>query len=182
MERGGLYDPTLLPDFDPAIFGLVSAKLAQQDVVGVDGNLVAPWDLADKLRPGTLVAIEANLIVYSFCKPSDPSTVSRIPHICDQPCSDPKSIQTFQLQVRRVQVLEESAAPATVRVTSAPVSPSKKSASGLFARLSKSAPTPTLSHGDSKVAESSRASTSRTTPADTPAAGPSPSKRVTRSK
>ena len=75
VELGGLYDPALLPDFDPSIFGLTAAKLAQQDVVGIDGNLMAPWHMAEKLRPGTLVAVEANLIVYSFCKPSDPSTV-----------------------------------------------------------------------------------------------------------
>lgn len=75
MELGGLYDPALLPDFDPSIFGLFKAKLAQQDVIGADGSLVAPWDMAEKLRPGALVAVEANLIVYAFCRPSDPSTV-----------------------------------------------------------------------------------------------------------
>ena len=74
-ELGGLYEPTLLPDFDPSIFGLNAAKLAQQDVLGIDGKLVAPWNMSETLRPGTLVAIEANLIVYSFCRPSDPSTV-----------------------------------------------------------------------------------------------------------
>jgi hypothetical protein len=85
IEIGGLYDPTLLPDFDPSSFCLTTAKLAQQDVHGIDGNLMGPWDMAENLRPGTLVAIEAKLIVYSFCKPSDPSTVSVsiFPYICD---------------------------------------------------------------------------------------------------
>ena len=84
MERGGLYDPALLPDFDPSIFGLVRAKLAQQDVVDADGSLVAPWDMAEKLRPGALVAVEANLIVYAFCRPSDPSTVCTMAIRCAQ--------------------------------------------------------------------------------------------------
>ena len=91
-------------------------------------------------------------------------------------------LQSFQVQVRRVQVLDESAAPVTVHAPSAPVSPAKKSASGLFARLSKSVPPITLHSGDSKAAESSHASTSRTAPTDTPVSGPTPSKRVTRSK
>jgi hypothetical protein len=52
----------------------------------MDGKLVGPWDMATALRPGTLVAIEANLIVYSFCKDPDPARVS-IPHIgISKPC------------------------------------------------------------------------------------------------
>lgn len=78
IEVGGLYDPALLPDFDPSIFGLNAAKLAQQEVLDPDENLIAPWDMPEKLRPGTLVAVEANLIVYNFCKPSDPSTVGTL--------------------------------------------------------------------------------------------------------
>ena len=87
VELGGLYDPALLPDFDPTIFGLTAAKLAQQDILGVDGKLIAPWDMAEKLRPGTLVGVEANLIMYTFCKPSDPSTVRISFRSHDQTCS-----------------------------------------------------------------------------------------------
>ena len=39
-----------------------------------DGALIPPWEMKDGLRPGTLVAIEAALIVYHFCGAS-PSTV-----------------------------------------------------------------------------------------------------------
>ena len=74
LELGGLYDPSLLPDFDPRLFGLVSSKLAQQEVNAKDGTLVAPWEMKDALRPGTLVAVEAALIIYHFCG-SAPSTV-----------------------------------------------------------------------------------------------------------
>ena len=74
-EAGGLYDISLSPDYNSKLFDLKQAMLAQQDILGVDGKLIGPWDTATALRPGTLVAIEANLIVYSFCKKTDPGTV-----------------------------------------------------------------------------------------------------------
>lgn len=74
-EVGGLYEPSLLADYDTTLFKFKSAKLAQQEVYTPDGDLVAPWDAPNSLRPGTLVAVEANLIVYTFCRPKDPSTV-----------------------------------------------------------------------------------------------------------
>ena len=74
VELGGLYDPSLLPDFDPKLFGLVFTKLAQQEVFTKDGALVPPWEMKDSLCPGTLVVIKAALIVYHFCGAS-PSTV-----------------------------------------------------------------------------------------------------------
>ena len=77
-QLGGLYEPTVLPDYDPRLFNLKKAKLAQQEIIGTDGNLIGPWDTAAALRPGTLVAIEANLIIYSFCNEMDPGTV-RLP-------------------------------------------------------------------------------------------------------
>jgi len=77
VELGGLYDPSLLPDFDPKLFGLVSAKLAQQEVTMKDGDLVAPWEMRSSLRSGTLVAVEAALIIYHFCGAS-PSTVCNL--------------------------------------------------------------------------------------------------------
>ena len=74
-EVGGLYDVSVLPDYDPRIFNLGRAMLAQRDFIGVDGKLIGPWDMATALRPGTLVVVEANLIVYNFCKKTDPATV-----------------------------------------------------------------------------------------------------------
>ena len=73
----GLYQPQLLPDYDPSIFGLGRALLAQQNIHDTADRLVAPWDLQSALRPGTLVVVEATLIVYSFCS-DNPATV-RIP-------------------------------------------------------------------------------------------------------
>lgn len=164
VELGGLYDPALLLDFDPSMFSLVAAKLAQQDVFGADGSLVAPWDMAEKLRPGTLVAVEANLIVYAFCKPSDPST-------------------TFQIQVRRVQVLEESAAPITDRPLLSPVSPAKKTLSKLFSRLSKSLRSAPGVNAETETTTPVRALSRATLQVTSSAAsGPPPTKRVTRNK
>ena len=71
-----LVDYTILPSSPILILPfLASLPPNLQDVVGIDRNLMAPWHMAEKLCPGTLVAVEANLIVYSFCKPLDPSTV-----------------------------------------------------------------------------------------------------------
>ncbi|TEB15909.1 hypothetical protein FA13DRAFT_1822811 [Coprinellus micaceus] len=64
VQRGALYDPNLLPDFGGPLFQLEKAKLVQQEVYDVDDNLVALWDMYDKLRPGTLVLVNAKLFVW----------------------------------------------------------------------------------------------------------------------
>jgi hypothetical protein len=79
VELGGLYNLSLLPDFDPKLFGLVSAKLAQQEVFTKEGELLPPWEMRDSVHPGTLVAVEAALIIYHFCGAS-PSTVCPFCH------------------------------------------------------------------------------------------------------
>ncbi|TEB28146.1 hypothetical protein FA13DRAFT_1815923 [Coprinellus micaceus] len=43
---------------------LEKAKLVQQEVYDVDDNLVVPWDMYNKLRPGTLVLVNAKLFVW----------------------------------------------------------------------------------------------------------------------
>jgi len=78
-QLGGLYEPTVLPDYDPRLFNLKKARLAQQEIIGTDDNLIGPWDTAAALRPGTLVAIEATLIIYNFCNEMDPGTVRLSP-------------------------------------------------------------------------------------------------------
>jgi len=83
---GGLYEPTVLSDYDPQLFALKKAKLAQQEIIGTDGNLIGPWDIATALRPGTLVVVEATLIIYNFCNEADPATV----------CPPPTCIYLFE--------------------------------------------------------------------------------------
>ncbi|KAF9781686.1 hypothetical protein BJ322DRAFT_1023056 [Thelephora terrestris] len=89
----GLYEPRLLPDYDPSIFSLRRAMLAQQDIRDTDEKLIAPWETQVALHPGTLVSVEATLIVYSF-GPASASTV-------------------FQIQGRRIKILERSPLPLT---------------------------------------------------------------------
>lgn len=81
----GLYEPSLLPDYDVNLFSLKKAMLAQQDLRDIDDKLIAPWDAQKALCPGTLVDVEATLIVYSFCG-EKPSTV-RLSPVFAQPQS-----------------------------------------------------------------------------------------------
>ena len=75
-EIGGLYELSVLSDFDSRLFDPKNTtRLAQRELLGKDGKLIGPWDMPAALRPGTLVAVEANFIVYSFCKKTDPGTV-----------------------------------------------------------------------------------------------------------
>ncbi|KAF9791305.1 hypothetical protein BJ322DRAFT_1171947 [Thelephora terrestris] len=114
-QLGSLYEPRLQPDYDPSIFDLKTDLLAQQEIYDIDSKLVPPWDVRSALRPGTLVAVEATLIVYNFCY-ENPSTV----------------------QSRRVQILEQSPLPAervvVGRILATP--PQAHSPSKLFSLLS----------------------------------------------
>lgn len=66
VSVGSFYDPRLLPDFGGPLFRLVHAKLLQRNVVDAHGELVPPWETYDKLRPGTLVLIKAQLMTYEI--------------------------------------------------------------------------------------------------------------------
>ena len=53
---GSLYMPDLLPDHNqPEIHHTASVRVEQHDVRDVEGNLIKPWDMPDKLRPGTFI-------------------------------------------------------------------------------------------------------------------------------
>lgn len=73
-QAGGLYVPQLLPDYDPNLFAFKKNMLAQQDLFDTDNKLIGPWDVQSALRPGTLVVVEATLVVYNFCG-ENPATV-----------------------------------------------------------------------------------------------------------
>jgi hypothetical protein len=64
IALGALYDPNLLPDHRGRYFQHKAAKLVQLDMVDIDDNLIAPWDMADKLREGTVVLVEATLVCW----------------------------------------------------------------------------------------------------------------------
>ena len=177
VELGGLYDPSLLPEFEPRLFGLVSAKLAQQEVNAKDGTLVAPWEMKDALRPGTLVAIEAAFIIYHFCG-SAPSTVCGL-LLCfafPEGCALMLAQQVFQIQARRVQILEES--PLEIEPTAPPVvsaSPTKRTPSKLFTSLALLPPplTDSSSVSSAPAKTTAPAKVSEPTKTSEPSAGPS---------
>lgn len=73
-QLGCLYEPRFLPDYHPSLFGFKNAMLAQQDLRDTDDKLIAPWDAQSVLCPGTLVDVEATLIVYNF-RGEKPATV-----------------------------------------------------------------------------------------------------------
>lgn len=85
VASGALYDPALLPDYDAAICQFQHAKLVQQELYNIHGELVAPWITADTLQKGVVVAIEARLFVYHFTE------------------NNPTSVRYFQLVLRSSQ-------------------------------------------------------------------------------
>lgn len=64
LEIGAYYDPDLLPDHRGDLFQHEQAKLVQQDIKDINNNLVAPWDMQEKLRPGTIVVIDSTLVTW----------------------------------------------------------------------------------------------------------------------
>ena len=69
------YHPSQLADFDPDVFRLESARLAQQPIQDPKGNYVVPWLAPEALRRGMLVNVEAKLTVHHFNVENDPSSV-----------------------------------------------------------------------------------------------------------
>lgn len=61
---GSFYDPNLHPGHRGEYFKHVNAKLVQLDIRDEDDNLIPPWDMFDKLRPGTMVLIDATLVCW----------------------------------------------------------------------------------------------------------------------
>ena len=64
LELGALYDPNLLPDYLGDLFEHKFAKLVQQDIIDTEDNLVAPWLMHDKLRPGTVIVVDTTLVCW----------------------------------------------------------------------------------------------------------------------
>ncbi|KAF8340217.1 hypothetical protein F5887DRAFT_1284308 [Amanita rubescens] len=64
ISVGSFYDPHLLPDYGGPVFRLVNARLVQRDIVDCNDDLIAPWQMHDKLRPGTLVLMKVQLLTF----------------------------------------------------------------------------------------------------------------------
>ena len=61
---GSFYEPSLLEDYGGDYFAHVNAKLTQPDVRDINNKLVAPWNMYDVLRPGTVILALVSLHVY----------------------------------------------------------------------------------------------------------------------
>jgi len=91
LEFGGLYDPKLLADYHGDLFQHKFAKVVQQDIMDTEDQLVAPWLMHDKLRPGTIVVVDTTLVCW---------------HIGGK--EGQRSRNVYQVQAHRIQILHES--------------------------------------------------------------------------
>ena len=64
VELSAFYDPNLLHDHWGDYFKHVHAKLVQLDICDDDDVLIPPWNIVDKLRPGTVILIDASLVCW----------------------------------------------------------------------------------------------------------------------
>lgn len=66
LNIGDFYDPNLLHDYHGNLFQHVRAKLIQQDIRDTNNDLVAPWNMQQKLRPGTIVLVDTTLVCWDI--------------------------------------------------------------------------------------------------------------------
>ncbi|KAJ7448419.1 hypothetical protein FB451DRAFT_1243090 [Mycena latifolia] len=87
IERqvGDTYPPNRLPDHKGPYFAHDKAKLVQRDYRDVDGSLIAPHELYEKLTEGTLVLVMVSLVTYVITgqtnEKGEPMTNKKIYHI-----------------------------------------------------------------------------------------------------
>ncbi|KAF9005691.1 hypothetical protein BDQ17DRAFT_1353584 [Cyathus striatus] len=81
VKAGALYDPALLKDYSPDYFQFKRAKLVQFPYEDANKKLIAPWDVHSKLRPGTLVTIEAKMICWLNTDRMKPHTLRKNYHL-----------------------------------------------------------------------------------------------------
>ncbi|EPQ50026.1 hypothetical protein GLOTRDRAFT_134332 [Gloeophyllum trabeum ATCC 11539] len=95
IKLGATYNPRLLPDYSRPLYQLKTARLTQPDIVDVNGKLIPPWLLHDKLRPGTLIVANVELVVWVFKKGKEIS-------------------KTYQVVAHKIKVVDPSDAPAEI--------------------------------------------------------------------
>ncbi|KAJ7052911.1 hypothetical protein C8F01DRAFT_1261383 [Mycena amicta] len=67
-QPGGSYPISLMEGHNHPMFAHMPRSVVQLNIRDVDGQLVKPWECAEKLKPGTLVIIAARPICYVFDK------------------------------------------------------------------------------------------------------------------
>ncbi|KAJ7893857.1 hypothetical protein B0H14DRAFT_3427157 [Mycena olivaceomarginata] len=63
-QVGDNYPPDCLPDHRGPYFAHEKAQLIQRDYRDLDGSLIAPHELYEKLVKGTLVLVTVSLVTY----------------------------------------------------------------------------------------------------------------------
>ena len=63
MILGGLYEPTLLPNYSSKALNLHHDKLVQHNI---NNNLIPTWKITEGLRPGTVIYVLATLHVFNI--------------------------------------------------------------------------------------------------------------------
>lgn len=61
---GDTYPPKKLPDHRGEYFNHSKARLVQRDFKDIDGTLIAPHELYEKLTEGTLILVQVSLVTY----------------------------------------------------------------------------------------------------------------------
>lgn len=157
--------------------------LTQQNIRDTDDKLIAPWDAQVALHPGALVAVKVTLIVYNFCSLSTTSTVCLFKFLYFT--VKLTTAQVFQVQGRRIQILErspllpepsplpleESASPveeATTRTASTSHETQLPSKSSLPSDQEPAAKRPNQTAGPSLASVSASTSSASTSPATAP--------------
>lgn len=60
------YSPAVLDDFDPNVMKISHCNLMQLPLYDLKERLIAPWEMYEKFRPGTLLMIKAVLNIHHF--------------------------------------------------------------------------------------------------------------------
>ncbi|KAF7771018.1 hypothetical protein Agabi119p4_6992 [Agaricus bisporus var. burnettii] len=90
---------------DHKYFAQLNSRVVQQNIVDTNGTLVPPWQMWDKLRAGTLILVEGNLICWNIPPRSGVASkkiyqvvAHRIKVICPSPehASPPMTIEAYE--------------------------------------------------------------------------------------
>ncbi|KAK6996434.1 hypothetical protein R3P38DRAFT_2799750 [Favolaschia claudopus] len=107
IRLGAYYDPRLLCDYGGDYFRQVKAMLVQLDVrdatargpADSEDPLVPPWDFYDRLRPGTLVLVDASLHIFVMNDTDSKGAIR------------PKKRKIYQINAHSIKILAKSDFP-----------------------------------------------------------------------
>ncbi|KAK7037890.1 hypothetical protein R3P38DRAFT_2770252 [Favolaschia claudopus] len=111
IRVGAFYDPRLLCDYGGEYFRQVKARLIQLDVRDATSRregdqedpLVPPWEFYERLRPGTLVLVDASLHVFVMNDTDSKGAIR------------PKKRKIYQINAHSIKILANSDFPVEER-------------------------------------------------------------------